>query len=363
MRPDVDTRSTVPPKGNPMHSRLPASRAVRAGWLAPAAALGLLAAACNTSVVEPVAPPPVASDTVRNVFASLPASAVHDTVRDLRADTGAAEVRPWTYFRLDGKGVVPATGDTSAWDLAFRATAIRVRGGVQLANQPYDSVTLAPDAGYAENANAPTWYDYNPDTHLITPKANTTLVVRTTDGKYAKIEVRSYYKGSPATPDAEADTSRYYTFRYLLQKDGSRNLVPTAEPRTFFSLRTGTTVDSAAGWDLAFRNTTISVNGSALVLTGVNFDTLAQAPESGYANGTVPTWYDYLMDGSHTILPKLGAVIVVRTADGKYAKIQVMSYYKDAPAAPVGTVDEPRYYTFRYVLQNDGSRNFEGNTP
>jgi hypothetical protein len=37
--------------------------------------------------------------------------------------------------------------------------------------------------------------------------------------------------------------------------------------------------------------------------------------------------------------------------------MEVISYYKGAPAQPVST-DESGYYTFRYVYQPDGSRGF-----
>jgi hypothetical protein len=72
----------------------------------------------------------------------------------------------------------------------------------------------------------------------------------------------------------------------------------------------------------------------------------------------VPSWYDYNLDGNHTITPKLGGIIVVRTPDDKYAKVQILSYYQNAPAVPVGTQHTARYYTFRYVYQANGTRAF-----
>jgi hypothetical protein len=52
-------------------------------------------------------------------------------------------------------------------------------------------------------------------------------VIKTADGKYAKVEMISYYKGNPNTTTAAfADlatrpTSRYYTFRFAYQGDGT----------------------------------------------------------------------------------------------------------------------------------------------
>jgi hypothetical protein len=50
-----------------------------------------------------------------------------------------------------------------------------------------------------------------------------------------------------------------------------------------------------------------------------------------------------------------GKVIVLKTADGKYAKMEILSYYKDAPAPVNPLRDIARYYTFQYVYQPDGS--------
>jgi hypothetical protein len=48
---------------------------------------------------------------------------------------------------------------------------------------------------------------------------------------------------------------------------------------------------------------------------------------------------------------------LIHTADGKYLKVQLLSYYTGAPAQP-DLSSESRYYTFRYVIQPDGSTNF-----
>jgi hypothetical protein len=58
---------------------------------------------------------------------------------------------------------------------------------------------------------------------VITPIAGRTIVVRTADGKFAKVEILNYYKNAPASPTM-TDASRYYTFRFKFQPDGSKNL-------------------------------------------------------------------------------------------------------------------------------------------
>ncbi len=52
-------------------------------------------------------------------------------------------------------------------------------------------------------------------------------MVRTGDGEYyAKIRILSYYEGNPEpdTEEFENAPSRYYTFEYAIQMDGSTDL-------------------------------------------------------------------------------------------------------------------------------------------
>ena len=117
------------------------------------------------------------------------------------------------------------------------------------------------------------------------------------------------------------------------------------------------------GWDLAFRRHDIIVNGGdgfagrggAVALEGVAFDSLAEAPAGGYrateagrdsVQLAFRRWYDYGFT-SHLLEPK-DRIYAVRTADGRYAKMEIVSYY--CPEAVSGCL------TFRYVYQGSGSR-------
>jgi hypothetical protein len=149
---------------------------------------------------------------------------------------------------------------------------------------------------------------------------------------------------------------------------------------TLFSFATGDVVansDSATSkWDIGFNGTIIIVNSGtsgpgtagAIVQTGV-FDEIVVAPDAGYKvddkNGSpthaIPTgsdngWYHYNA-AEFTITPIAGRVLIIKTAEGKYAKMEILNYYKDAPATPNYMTDADRYYTFRYVYQADGSKN------
>ena len=147
---------------------------------------------------------------------------------------------------------------------------------------------------------------------------------------------------------------------------------------TFFDLSGNAVVaasDSAtANWDIGFRATTILVNGgtsgpgsaSAQVIVGV-FEELAEAPVDGYVQdglgghavpaGSGNGWYNY-NPALNLVTPIPGRFLVVKTSDGLYTKIKMLSYYRGAPTNVDPVTDEARYVTFEYVIQQDGSRLF-----
>ncbi|CAN5368415.1 HmuY family protein [soil metagenome] len=148
---------------------------------------------------------------------------------------------------------------------------------------------------------------------------------------------------------------------------------------TFFSFKSGAIVanaDSASTkWDVGFNGTGIIVNSgtsgpgtaAAQVVTGI-FDELLTAPDAGYltdnksvspafyaiTRGSGNGWYSY-NPSTNIITPIAGRVLVFKTADGKYAKMEILNYYKDAPTSPTSSSVD-RYYKFRYIYQPDGSK-------
>ncbi len=162
--------------------------------------------------------------------------------------------------------------------------------------------------------------------------------------------------------------------------DQMGNPVPISGEFTKFDFSTGTTTTSDTEWDIAFRGTSIIINGgvssgstdepertgnaAAYMATGtiasvkaVNTSLLEQDSVNGYV---LSNWYTYAGPPTHLITPTAGKIIVVRTQDGKYAKIELLSYYKDAPENPDAYTDEERYFTFNYVYQpNEGELTFE----
>jgi hypothetical protein len=124
-----------------------------------------------------------------------------------------------------------------------------------------------------------------------------------------------------------------------------------------FAFDLNAVIDSGPGWDLGFhRNHVIAGPGAGIVdLGAVAFDSVTELPADGYvsnpanareSNPAIGKWYDYSFV-SHLLTPK-PRVYGVRTAAGRYAKVQLLNYY----CMGVGTA----CLTFRYAYQGDGSR-------
>ncbi|MGV9003925.1 HmuY family protein [Flavobacterium sp.] len=149
---------------------------------------------------------------------------------------------PFTKFSFSQNQIV--TNDS--WDIAFRGTTIIVNGGttIGIPDEPtrtgnaaistvtntLSGVTTIPDPTtflqdatntYAIASGTNTgWYNYNSTTHIITPIPGKIYVVKTHDGKYAKMEIISYYQDAPANPDQTTPT-RYFTFKHVYQPNGT----------------------------------------------------------------------------------------------------------------------------------------------
>lgn len=161
---------------------------------------------------------------------------VATTAKDIPGDT--ANTGHYTFYRLSDSSIVSlADSATTKWDIAFRGTSIIVNSGSSgpgaaagqvLTGVDFDTLSMAPEAGYNVDApNTPalgkTWYSYNPTNHLISIVPGKIFVLKTADGKYAKLQLLGYYKGAPASPKPE-EPARFFTFKYVIQKDGSRKL-------------------------------------------------------------------------------------------------------------------------------------------
>jgi hypothetical protein len=154
---------------------------------------------------------------------------------------------------------------------------------------------------------------------------------------------------------------------------------------SFFSLETGQWIPNADSnstrWDLAFAGTTIRINnatsgpgaGGAFVFSGT-FESLLSVPTDSvfrvdnhpvfYAitRGSGKAWYTY--DGPTNLLtPIPGRTLVIRTATGKFAKVEILNYYRggqtpSATAADSIKTRDQRFLHFRYTYQGNGTSQF-----
>ena len=120
-------------------------------------------------------------------------------------------------------------------------------------------------------------------------------------------------------------------------------------------------------WDMGFRRAKIISNsgasnpsgrGGIAAIENAEFVSVMEAPESGYMidisknaleteNPVIDRWYLYNYM-THELKPKKN-IYIIRTADGKYVKIQIMKFYCEGLAG---------CYTIKYVYQGNGSRRF-----
>lgn len=192
-------------------------------WLAGGLFLAAIALVVASSVSRPETP----------VFTPSNLEAREVDARLLGPDTVTLDGRRnvgWTRFDL-ARGTVANPGED--WDLAVKRYRLAVNGGdgfdgeggVRRLDMPFDSVTEAPEEGYEQsrvsgggdtvNAVLDDWYGYSLFSHLLEPEP-ATFVIRTHDGKYAKIAILGYY-----CPGPEAGC---LTLEYVYQGDGSRRL-------------------------------------------------------------------------------------------------------------------------------------------
>lgn len=127
--------------------------------------------------------------------------------------------------------------ETDGWDLAFKGTTIRVNAirnvTAAVANGIFEEITEVPananfvtdtETSFAISTGSGSgWYNYNSATFTVTPIPGRVILVKTTEGNYAKIEILSYCKGNPPADQINPMTtpSAHFTFQFVLQPNGT----------------------------------------------------------------------------------------------------------------------------------------------
>lgn len=138
------------------------------------------------------------------------------------------------------------------------------------------------------------------------------------------------------------------------REDGSRVALVDATNKAsqvFFDIDEGREMKAdeafdTNGWDLAFQRFRVSMNGGGgnptgqvrvAVLKGVAWELLTVAPAEGYQqdasetvfNGYEGGWYTYNL-AIHRLVTREDLLYVVRSSEGRYYKLQMLSYYDEA---------------------------------
>lgn len=169
------------------------------------------------------------------------------------SDLNSVSTKNYTLFSFSENDTISNSDSaTTNWDIGFRGTTIILNGGSsgpgnaagQIAEGIFDELNEAPTTGYTQDSESAKaivgsdgWYTYTGTTtvpnHAVLPNAGIILVLKTADEKFVKVEILSYYQGNPSTTTetfadlATRPASRYYTFRYIYQPDGTNNLETT----------------------------------------------------------------------------------------------------------------------------------------
>ena len=198
--------------------------------------------ACDDN--NPIPPVGLQAVTVQNLIA--------DTIIGITPGVPPAGGIPYgagkfTFYSLETNSIIPSTDSaTNRWDLGFRGTTIITNSGssgpgqggafvwtglfADLKSIPADStfrVDAAPNFAIPVGSGR-AWYTYSQAEQLVRPIPGKILVIRTSSGKFAKVEILNYYKGGVTPAVTEPDSVKYklqrhYTFRYTFQPNGSRD--------------------------------------------------------------------------------------------------------------------------------------------
>ena len=208
--------------------------AIRSCRVLAAAACLLLAAGCERMTTEDFDP----SSATYRPTAPRPVESVEHLTEPTVYTIDARSDNVWVYFDFSRAAVVPVLDPkTDGWDLAFKRYVVRTNGGrsnpegqgavLKLARRDFAALTGVPQEQQFQadvhpknrlhpfNPALEKWYNYSYLANVLAPKPEI-YVIRTQDGKYAKMRMLSYY--------CTGNVAGCMTFEYVYQGDGSRRL-------------------------------------------------------------------------------------------------------------------------------------------
>jgi len=273
------------------------------------------------------------------------------------------------YIKFSQKSEVAVSDPLleDGWDIVVdNLTRIRLNGGstapgavyaVVMPGAVYDNIKAAPDAEYATDTQngdviGEDWYTYNATNHTVNPK-DQIYVIRTETGAFYKfmitetaftsmsageLKFRFDPVSAPANASYQNSSGLVRLAKFALSGTG----------KTYFNLKTGSEVNvsdpsASTAWDIASDFVTIFTNGgtsgpgqgAAALLNPAEFDSIGAAPQDGYVSDdstAAPdpvwalgdSWYTYNIT-THSLTVNPGYIYVLRTAEGKYAKLEFVT--------------------------------------
>ncbi len=265
----------------------------------------------------------------------------------------------------------------NSWDISIEnLTKISVNGGStapgkvyvhMVETEDYGAITAAPDGMYMTDTQkdgpviGENWYFYDVTTHMVSPLDNV-YIIKTDAGEYYKFRVsESVFTtrtdgelkilidkiSAPAAPEFQDPSGRVRTAIFTL----------SGEKLSYFQLKSGEEVEvsdpeNSTEWDFQSDFVTLSMNcgtsGSGLAgaikdeVTA--FEEVLSAPVDGYmVDDTTKSefaigdaWYNYDFM-THTLSAHPYSWIV-KTAEGKYAKLQFVKTDFSGQSAGVAVV-------------------------
>ena len=186
------------------------------------------AAGCDPSAALPTQWRPIAMVSTGAVNVTTAGGVTSGTIDATAGGTAAAADNPYVYLDLMAGTKLDLTDTASltstAWHVAFKRAGIKLNGGDsgpgQVAAAVVNAATLAevttapgalelddwadPDCALIAGPTGEpatvmsTWYDYNDQTHVLTPKAQV-WVIRIAPDVFRKLRIVTYY-GDTANP-------------------------------------------------------------------------------------------------------------------------------------------------------------------
>ena len=144
---------------------------------------------------------------------------------------------------------------------------------------------------------------------------------------------------------------QYYKNLNARQDDGST---------TYFSLSKNEIVNASEDWDISFNRTSIVFKGEYAILDEAFEQINELSDNQSFTNDQreIKEWYEY-DHSTHIIFTIPHKTFILKSKDeAQYTKLQIMSYYKNAPKEPQSDEDAPGFYTFRFQHTQKNSKVF-----